>query len=245
MTCPNCGADDQAGSFCSECGAELRRSCPGCNEPTSPGSRYCAHCGEEIAAGRSGSRAHWWIAAAAAIVVVLILLIPERADRAGPIQMRDPDAGAAMGPGPSGFTGDPRTDADRLFNRVMGAAEDGRQAEVDQFMPMALQAYRMVPALDHDGLFHLAILHETAGQYDLARSTAEEILQDVPRHVLGLGVAGSAAAASGDTGAARDYFRRLLDGYDAEAGAPRPEYIDHRIMVDEYRRMAESFLNQR
>jgi tetratricopeptide (TPR) repeat protein len=244
MRCPNCSADDQAGRFCSECGAELRLACPGCAEPVAADSRYCAHCGARVTASESGSKAHWWIAAAAALVVILILMIPERAERAGPIQMRDPEAGAPFGPGTGGFTGDLRTDADRLFNRVMGAAEQGRQEEVDQFMPMAIQAYQMVPTLDHDGLFHLAILHETAGDFEMARATAEHILRDAPNHILGLGVAGSAAAAGGDRTAARDYFQRLLDGYQAEAGTLRPEYVDHQAMLEEYRRMAETFMAQ-
>jgi tetratricopeptide (TPR) repeat protein len=194
-------------------------------------------------AGGGRSRAHRWIAVAAAIVVVLILLIPERAERAGPLPMTDPGAGVPMGTG--GFTGDARTDADRLFNRVMAAAEEGRQAEVDQFMPMALQAYGMVPALDDDGLFHLAILYEADGQYDRAVETAEEILATSPNHILGLGVAGTASVSAGDTAAAEAYFRRLLDGYDAEAGRLRQEYVDHQPMLDEYRRVATSFLQGR
>jgi tetratricopeptide (TPR) repeat protein len=242
MTCPNCGAEDQTGSFCSQCGAEIRGACAGCDEPLAPGARFCARCGQAAAGAEPRSKTHWWIAAAAAIVVVLILLIPERAERAGPIQMRDPDAGAAAGPGTPGFTGDLRTDADRLFNRVMAAAEEGRQEEVDQFMPMALQAYQMVPALDDDGRFHLAILYETAGDHQMARATAEEILRDSPNHILALGVAGSATAAAGDSAAARPYFQTLLDGYEQETGRLRPEYVDHHPMLEEYRRMAQDFL---
>jgi tetratricopeptide (TPR) repeat protein len=173
-------------------------------------------------------------------VVVLILLIPERAERAGPIRATDP-AATPLGPD-AGFTGDLRTDADRLFNRVMAAAEEGRRDEVEQFMPMALQAYEMVPDLDDDGLFHLAILYETASDYPMARATAERILADAPDHILGLGVAGSASAAAGDSATADAYFRRLLDGYQAEAGRLRPEYVDHQPMLEEYRRLATAFV---
>jgi tetratricopeptide (TPR) repeat protein len=246
MTCPKCGATDQTGKFCAECGAALDARCPSCGKSVEPGASYCPACGEAIGSADATprSRAPWWIAAAAALVVVLILLIPERAERAGPLPATQPDMGAPGVQNMGGFTGDIRTDADRLFNRVMAAAEEGRQAEVDQFMPMAIQAYEMVPALDDDGLFHLAILYQTAGDYDQARATSEQILQDAPDHILALGVAGSAAAAADDDAAATAYFRRLLDGYQAEAGRLRPEYVDHQPMLEEYRRMAESFLRQ-
>lgn len=244
MTCPECGAEDQRGRFCAECGTELNATCAACGERLEPGARHCGHCGEAVADERPRSRAPLWIAAAAALVVVLILFIPERAERAGPLPAARPDAdaGAPMGGTGGGFTGDMRADADRLFNRIMTAAEQGRQEEVDQFMPMAVQAYGMVPDLDADGLFHLAILHQTAGEHGMAIATAERILEDVPDHVLGLGVAGSSAVAAGDAAAAREYFRRLMDGYEVESARLRPEYVEHQPMVEEYRRMAESFL---
>jgi tetratricopeptide (TPR) repeat protein len=184
---------------------------------------------------------------AAAVVVILILLIPERADRAGPLPARQPlgeqgaPGGMGMGQG-GGFTGDIRQDADRLFNRVMGAAEAGDLDEVNQFMPMALQAYEMIPELDHDGLFHLAILYETAGEYAMARARAEDILRSAPDHILALGVAGTSSVSAGDSAAARQYFQRLLAGFDGEAQRGRPEYGHHQVMLDEYRRLAQSYL---
>jgi hypothetical protein len=254
MTCPNCGAGDERGVFCSQCGAELARACPECGEALTAGERFCRHCGEEVGAtessGTATKRPPWWIAVAAAVVVILILLIPERAERAGPLPARQPlteqdvpGGVGGMGPG-GGFTGDIRQDADRLFNRVMGAAEAGDLDEVNQFMPMALQAYEMVPELDHDGLFHLAILYETAGEYEMARARAEDILRSVPDHILALGVGGTASVSAGDAAAAREYFQRLLDGFEQESQRLRPEYGHHQAMVDEYRRMAQSYLQQ-
>jgi tetratricopeptide (TPR) repeat protein len=220
-----------------------------------PGERFCRSCGAGVGAsaarGPENKRPPWWIAVAAAVVVLLILLIPERAERAGPLSARQPlteqgPPGGMGGPDGmgGGFTGDIRQDADRLFHRVMVAAEAGDMDEANQFMPMALQAYEMVPELDHDGLFHLAILYETAGEYEMARARAGDILRNAPDHILALGVTGTALVSAGDSAAAREYFQRLLDGFDQESQRLRPEYGHHQAMVDEYRRIARSYLEQ-
>ena len=137
-----------------------------------------------------------------------------------------------------GLSNDMRTNADRLFNRIMMAAEQGNEAEVAQFMPMAIQAYDMVDNLDNDGLFHLALLHLTAGSPDAALDVANRILEDGPNHLLGLAVAAQAAADAGNAQAANEYWGRYLDAYDAEAGKPLPEYVDHQPLLSEYRSMA-------
>lgn len=136
------------------------------------------------------------------------------------------------------LSSDMRENADRLFNRIMLAAERGDQAQVEQFMPMAVQAYEMVEELDDDGLYHLAILHQTAGEYERVRSTAGQILDRSPSHILALGVAAAAAEAAGDAGTARGLWERLLDAYPEEIGKPLPEYMDHQAMLEEYRAMA-------
>lgn len=251
MKCPSCGAGDQTGKFCGECGATLDGVCPSCSADVEPGARYCPECGEALGGKRSGGRgvhAAWIIAAVAVVVVALVLFLPGRTDRAGPRQMTDPPAGAPFGDpgaagdaGMGGFSNDMRTNADRLFNRIMTAAEQGNEGEVDQFMPMAIQAYGMVDDLDNDGLFHLAILHLTAGEHAESRQTAQRILDDSPDHILALGVAANAAAEAGDSAAAADQYRRLLEAYGRESSKPLPEYVDHQQMLEEYRSMARQF----
>jgi hypothetical protein len=247
MKCPSCGAENQKGKFCAECGAGLDTQCPSCGAAVTPGARFCTSCGEPIGAeadaGGGGSRAPWLIAAAAVLVVLLVLFLPDDTERVrapvtdspAPVSPGAPGGAGGMG----GLSSDMRTNADRLFNRIMMAAEQGNQAEVDQFMPMAVQAYGMVDGLDDDGVYHLAILQRTAGEFDQARETADRILEQSPDHILALGVAADAAQAAGDTGAANALWERLLEAYPAEAGKPLPEYMDHQTMLGEYRRMAQ------
>ncbi|MEJ2503062.1 MAG: zinc ribbon domain-containing protein [Gemmatimonadota bacterium] len=253
MKCPSCGAEDQKGKFCAECGAGLDANCPSCGAAVPPGAQYCTACGEPVAAGAGsrglGSRAGWIIAAVAVAVVLLVLFLPDdtervRAPMSGSAPAAAPGAPAGGAGGMGGLSADMRTNADRLFNRIMMAAEQGNQAEVDQFMPMAVQAYGMVEELDDDGIYHLAILQRTAGELDQARQTAGRILDASPDHLLALGVAADAAEAAGDTDAANALWQRLLDAYAAEAGKPLPEYMDHQAMITEYRRMAREAVGQ-
>lgn len=177
------------------------------------------------------------------MVVLLVLFLPRQADRVGvpPTGAVDPTgAGGAGAPagGMPALSSDMRQNADRLFNRIMMAAQSGDRAQVEQFMPMAVQAYEMVEDLDDDGLYHLAILHQTAGEYERTQSTAGQILDRSPDHILALGVAAAAAEEAGDTARARAFWDRLLEAYPEEMGKPLPEYMDHEAMLEEYRDMA-------
>ncbi len=256
MTCPNCNAPDQSGNFCAECGAPLDITCPSCKAAVPGGAEFCTQCGTRLRRGGGRSRAGWVIAAAAVFVVALVFLVPRQTQRAGPTQPGaaaapfaaagegEASAGGAGAPGMGVLSGDMRVNADRLFNRIMTAAETGNEAEVQQFMPMAIQAYGMVDDLDPDGVYHLAILHLTAGDFAQATATADRLLQQDPDHILGLGVKAEAAAARGDSTDARTYYRRIVDAYPRESAKPRPEYVEHQAMLELYRKDALAFLGE-
>ena len=54
MTCPSCGATNEAGrKFCGECGARLSATCPSCGTPNAPGTKFCGECGTRLADGPS------------------------------------------------------------------------------------------------------------------------------------------------------------------------------------------------
>ncbi|MGK7312073.1 MAG: zinc-ribbon domain-containing protein [Candidatus Longimicrobiales bacterium M2_2A_002] len=256
MKCPNCGAENQTGKYCASCGAGLDVTCPSCGADVPAGAAFCTVCGEPVAAeaeaGGAASKAPWLIAALSIVVVVALVMVflpgetrTSRPADSQPLTGAPPGAGmgggaGGAGPAMGGLSNDMRTNADRLFNRIMMAAEQGNEAEVAQFMPMAIQAYGMVDDLDGDGLFHLALLHLTAGSYDEAQQTADRILADNPDHLLGLAAAAQAAEAAGNTDEATGYWGRYLDAYDAEAGKPLPEYVDHQPLLSEYRDMARA-----
>ena len=248
MKCPNCGAEDQTGKFCASCGAALDVTCPSCGAEVPAGASFCTACGEPVGAdaerGGPASLAPWVVGAVSLVIVVVLVMVflPGETRTAAPgTSGQSPFMGApgtGAGGGMGGLSSDMRANADRLFNRIMMATEQGNEAEVAQFMPMAIQAYGMVENLDDDGLFHLAMLHLTAGSHDQALETAGRILADDPNHLLGLAVAAQAAEGAGDTEQAREYWNRFLDAYDTEAGRPLPEYVDHQPILPEYRAMA-------
>jgi hypothetical protein len=136
----------------------------------------------------------------------------------------------------------PRQAADRLFDRVMRAASGGNDAEVQQFMPMALAAYEQAQPLDLDGLFHLALLHQTNGDHAAASAIANtQILADNPNYLLGLSVAAESALALGDSAAARQHYTRFLEAYDSEMARGLEEYGGHSAVITQTRQDAVAF----
>lgn len=267
--CPEC-ATESTGSFCPECGASLRSTpCDSCGELPPAGASYCTHCGARLRGGSRGGRLTLAIGGAAVLGLVLIFALRGfdivRADGSvAPAGIEEDAAGGggALQPGlepgeppasapglspegsPPPLTGTRREQADRLFTRIMETAERGDTAEAEFFVPMALEAYRAAGDLDDDGLYHLSVIQEFAGDYTAARESAELILEESPRHLLGLGAAAQAAESAGDEEAARDLYRRFLDAANAEAEQPLPEYRLHSAMLPTYRSRAEAFLSR-
>ena len=109
-------------------------------------------------------------------------------------------------------------------------------------MPMALQAYEMAQPLDMDGLFHLTLLQQTAGQLEAALATAQQMLETEPNHILGLGAAAQASIELGQADAAAAYYEQLLATYETEATRPLAEYQGHSSFLQSTKADAEAFL---
>jgi hypothetical protein len=252
-TCPACGSP-AAGRFCSNCGASLLpRQCEGCQTELSPQARFCHRCGRPVGgaaagapAGRAGSeRTAWLFAGLLSLGLVGFIVYRVAADKPAPEIPAMANAGSAGGldgpaaagqapPDISQMT--PRERFDRLFNRIMTAAEQRDSAQVRRFTPMALGAYAQLDQFDADARYHAAVLHLQAGDTRPALALADTILAQTPGHLFGYVIRGTAAEIAKDqrglAAARRDFTR----AFPAESASARPEYRDHAPVIEEFRR---------
>jgi hypothetical protein len=137
----------------------------------------------------------------------------------------------------SGMT--PRERFDRLFNRVMQAAERGDSLEVRRFTPMALGAYQQLDSHDLDARYHAAVLHLQVGDFAPAYALADTIVEGSPHHLFGYLIRGTAAGFQGDAAARARAERDFLTNYRAEMAANRVEYLEHKPVIEEFKKAAE------
>jgi len=144
----------------------------------------------------------------------------------------DRGAESAFGPQPGMRATDisslsPQERADRLYNRVMLLASQGKVDSVQFFAPMAIAAYQMLTPLNVDQRYDMGRIGEVARALPLAQAQADTILRENPSHLLGLILQARLAALSGDTTRLRSYERRLLAAEKAETAKRRDEYSRH------------------
>ncbi len=242
--CPACGAT-ASGNFCSGCGASLaERRCGHCGAAVVAGARFCHRCGRPLGAAprRRSERVPWLVATA--LVVLLVGGIVARVQRGTPApvvpDMANPGASRAAGAQPAGPAPDisrmsPRERFDRLFNRVVAAAERADTTEVLRFAPMALGAYEQLPTKDADARYHAAVLMIETGQLDEAAALADTILAAAPNHLFGFLIRASVADRRGDSAAGRRAREEFGRRYDAELATRKPEYEEHRAALEAVR----------
>jgi hypothetical protein len=192
---------------------------------------------------RDADRRAWLVAAALCVLLVGAIVWRVVRDRPTPAvpEMANPGAGGAAsaeaptGPAPDISQMSPRERFDRLFNRIMEAAQRGDSAQVRRFTPMALGAYGQLDTVDADARYHAAVLRLQTGDLAGARALADSILRESPGHLLGYIVLGSAAELAGDSAAAARARRDFAQHYAAESAAGRPEYRDHAPVIEEFK----------
>jgi len=249
-TCPSCGATG-SGRYCSSCGAPLSGAvCASCSAPLDPGAKFCHRCGTPVGAtaapvAQSKPNALPWIVAALAFLA-LFAMAAGRGFNARPSSTVDgsqnalPQAGLddrgvpaddqVAGSGvraPDISSLSPQERADRLYNRVMLLATQGKADSVQFFAPMALTAYQMLAPLNADQRYDMGRIGEVVGALPLAKAQADSILLGNPNHLLGLILEARLATMVGDTAQLRSFERRLVAAQKTELATKREEYIRH------------------
>ncbi len=236
--CPGCG-QPAAGKFCSACGTPLRdASCPSCRAPLSSGAKFCHRCGSPLGGGRkpATSSTAWLVAGAAVVGLVAVLVLAALRGPGSAPAAAAPGAGAPgalpTGSAPVDLASlTPRERADRLYDRIMRAHEQGDTSQIRMFKPMALQAYDMLGELDNDARYHVGLLHTVTGDPQAALAQADSMDAG---NLMGAMLRQRAAIALGDEGASRGAYTAFLANYDREIAANRPEYEAHRSLIDSF-----------
>lgn len=224
-------------------------ACPSCNSHPPPGAAFCHYCGHSLKAG--GMRGFWssqrlTVVGAAGVALAIVgtaLVTFIDIDQSSPSSTSTapfaPSA-TATGQPPDLSIMTPREAADRLFNRIMMATEQGNREEALQFVPMALQAYDVLGTLDLDALYHVGRIHETAGEVQETEAIIAKLRAAAPDHLLATLLEHDIAMQRGDTVTVAAAATAFLGSYDAELAQNRQEYSDHKTSLEKFRVEADS-----
>lgn len=216
--------------------------CSACGEDNKISARFCQGCGKSLTGGS-------WLNAQTLTVLgaCLATLVALGALFSTVIDTGDTSGGssavttpARTAPTPAGQPPDlstmsPREAADRLFNRVMMADEQGNADEVTQFAPMAIAAYDQLESLDLDALYHVGLIHAAAGDLDSAGDAVERLKAAVPEHLLASLLEHRLAMDANDQARADRAIEQFRAHYDDEIRIDRLEYRDHERSIVQFR----------
>jgi len=192
---------------------------------------------------RTGDRVRWVLTGALGAGVIALLLIFLTRGAPAPAAASAPfadGAGGGGGPPPDISNMSPRERFDRLYNRIMTAAENGDEATVTNFSPMALSAYTMLDTVDADARYHAALIKLHTGDIDGATALGDTILANNPGHLFGYIVLGTVARFRKDDAGLNKAYSGFLSHYEAEMKAGRAEYTDHARSITDFKKAAES-----
>jgi len=221
--------------------------CAACGQPAS--GSYCSHCGAPLGDAAPAKKTILlvvpWAALGISFIALIVALVAllGQTSKPAPNPFALPQAPVASAPTSAPLvdlsTMTPREAADRLFNRVMAAAERGDSAEALRFVPMALQAYERLGTLDNDARYHVALIHLTAGDLNSARIQLVAIKQSVPNHLLALMLEHDIARRSNDASGVARANKAFLAAYAAEVATGKGEYQDHQTQLERFRSEAQ------
>jgi hypothetical protein len=158
-------------------------------------------------------------------VVALLAFLAGGASKTSPAPRVDMTQAPLRAPDISQLS--PQERADRLFNRVMLLAGQGKTDSVLFFAPMAISAYQMLSPMNADQRYDMGRVAEVAGALTVARAQADTILRENPSHLLGLVLGARVASLEKDAALRSSFESRVLAAYDSEAAKRLPEYERH------------------
>ncbi len=212
-----------------------------------PDARFCSRCSAPagtVAAGPGRDRTPWIIAGVslAALLAVLLLMV-SRQSPALPVQSEQSETGTLNASSSGGSPPDisnmsPRERFNRLYNRVMQAAQAGDEATVTRFTPMALMAYAQLDTIDADARYHAALLKAHTGDVAASQALGDSILAQTPGHLFGYMIQGTVARFRKDQKALARAYVAFLKRYDGEIRLDRPEYSEHQTSLQDFRKAA-------
>src|SRR6266498_5947313 len=222
-------------------------NCHACGAPLGATARFCHKCGAQVSGTHtSGWRAGlpWGVAGAALGALLTVLALRLGAGS------REPGAGdAPEATAPSQLSApdisqmSPEERATRLYNRVMTLHTQGKVDSAEFFLPMALQAYAMLPALDVDARYHIGVLDLTGGNAAAALAQADTIRRVVPTHLFGFMLRARALDLQRSAAGARRAYGDFLKSEAAERARRRPEYDEHAQNLDAFHEQATQVIN--
>jgi hypothetical protein len=250
--CAECGAA-LLGVSCNACRTPLTpgaRFCHSCGtavgSATAPGSPRPASAAGTLALAAptpapQRSILPWAMGGVAALALVILVAVQQRTPApAPPGQNVSLDGGAPFAGGAGGgamrapdiSSMSPRERADRLYDRVMRLASEGKSDSASFFATMAAQAYEMLGTLDNDLRYDYGRMSEMAGDLDQAQRQADAILASYPDHLLGLILGARVAQLRNDEPARVRLYRKLLSVEQVEQAKPVEEYARHKGDID-------------
>ena len=233
-SCPSCGAP-VTGAFCRACGAAVGAvPCVRCGAPLPSAAAYCPACGHARNAKTLDRRLLPVLVGGVAVVAAAVALAWPR----GPAPEADlpPAAAAAAAPDISRMS--PEERFDRLYRRVMQAARTGDTASRG-LAPMALGAYEMLDSADADTKYHAALIRLHVGDAAGAAALGDSILVRDSAHLLGYVARGMAFRWQRDSARLPAVYAAFRRHAARELAAGRPEYAEHRTILEEFRQAAE------
>src|SRR6266516_492545 len=225
-------------------------NCHACGAPLGATAKFCHKCGAQVGGTQTaGWRVGlpWAVAGAAlgALVTVVTFRLGAGSREPGAGGASEATAHSSLLPAPSMLSAphisqmSPEERATRLYNRVMMLHTQGKADSAEFFLPMALQAYAMLPALDVDARYHIGVLDLTSGDAAGALAQADTIRRVAPTHLFGFMLRARALELTHDTAGALRAYRACLQNEAAERARQRPEYGEHAQNLDAFRDQAK------